>query len=78
MASSTLQNFEQLSYGAPGLSIHRAKATQVIGDAVATRTLTAKESGATCLFDAAAGVVVDERAHVENGIVAAEIGRAHV
>ena len=57
MASSTLQNFEQLSYGAPGLSIHRAKATQVIGDAVATRTLTAKESGATCLFDAAAGVV---------------------
>ena len=57
MASSTLQNFEQLSYGAPNLSIHRAKATQVIGDAVATRTLTARESGATCQFDAAAGVV---------------------
>jgi hypothetical protein len=29
----------------------------VIGDAVATRTLTAKESGATVQFDAAAGVV---------------------
>ncbi len=57
MASSTLQNFEQLSYGAPGLSMHRSKAVQVIGDAVSTRTLTAKEAGATCLFDRAAGVV---------------------
>lgn len=53
MASSTLQNFEQLSYGPAALSMHRAKATQFIGDAVAARTLTAKESGATCLFDAA-------------------------
>lgn len=57
MASNTLQNYEQLSYGPPGLSMHRAKAVQVIGDAAATRTLTAKESGATCLFDSAAGVV---------------------
>jgi len=57
MASNTLQNYEQLSYGGPGLSMHRAKAVQVIGDAVATRTLTAKEAGATCLFDRAAGVV---------------------
>lgn len=57
MASNTLQNYEQVSYGAPGLSMHRAKAVQVIGDAVATRTLTAKESGALCLFDSAAGVV---------------------
>jgi len=57
MASNTLQNYEQLSYGAPGLSMHRSKAVQVIGDAVATRTLTAKESGAICLFDSAAGVV---------------------
>lgn len=57
MASSTLTDFEQLGYRPPGLSMHSAKATQVIGDAVATRTLTIKESGATCLFDAAAGVV---------------------
>lgn len=57
MASNTLQNYEQLSYAGPGLSMHRAKANQIIGDAVATRTLTAKESGASCLFDAAAGVV---------------------
>ncbi len=57
MASSTLQNFEQLGYRPPGLSMHTAKATQVIGDAVATRTLTIKESGATCLFDSASGVV---------------------
>lgn len=57
MASNTLQNYEQLGYGAPGLSMHRAKAVQVIGDAVATRTLTAKEAGATCLLDSAAGVV---------------------
>ena len=57
MGSNTLQNYEQLSYGAPGLSMHRAFATQVIGDAVATRTLTAKESGSLCLFDRAAGVV---------------------
>ena len=57
MASNTIQNYEQVSYGAPSLSMHRAKAVQVIGDAVATRTLLAKEAGATCLFDRAAGVV---------------------
>ena len=34
-----------------------AQAGQVVGEGVATRTLTAKESGASCLFDAAAGVV---------------------
>lgn len=57
MASNTLQNYEQLSYGAPGLSMHRAKAVQIISDGVATRTLTAKEAGAFCAFDLAAGVV---------------------
>lgn len=57
MASNTIQNYEQLSYSAPRLSMHRAKAVQIIGDAVATRTLLAKEAGATCLFDRAAGVV---------------------
>lgn len=57
MASNTLQNYEQLSYGSPGLSMHRAKAVQVISDGVATRTLTAKEAGAICCLDSAAGVV---------------------
>lgn len=56
MASNTLQNYEQLSYGAPGLSMHRGQARQVISDGVATRTLTAKESGALCCLDLAAGV----------------------
>jgi hypothetical protein len=59
MASNTLQNYEQVSgggAGTAGLSMHRAKAVQIIGDAVATRTLTAKEAGATCLLDAAAVV----------------------
>jgi len=57
MASTTDQNYEQVSYGSPGLSQHRAAARKIISDAVATRTLLAKESGALCLFDAAAGVV---------------------
>jgi hypothetical protein len=57
MASNVLQNYEQLSYGSAGLSMHRAKAVQVIGDAVATHVLTAKEAGSLCLFDSAAGVV---------------------
>lgn len=57
MTSNTLQNYEQLSYGAAGLSMHRAQARQVISDGAATRTLTAKESGALCCFDLAAGVV---------------------
>lgn len=57
MASNTLQNYEQLSYGSPGLSMHRGKAVQVISDGVATRTLTAKEAGAICCLDSAAGVI---------------------
>lgn len=56
MASTTDQNFEQLSYGGPSLSQHRAAARKIIGDGVATRTLVAKESGALCLFDTATGV----------------------
>jgi hypothetical protein len=52
-----LQDYEQLSYGGPGLSMHRARAQQIISGVGATRTLTAKESGALCLFDRAAGVV---------------------
>jgi len=57
MASNTLQNYEQLSYGSSGLSMHRAKARQIISDGVATRTLTAREAGALCCFDSAAGVI---------------------
>jgi hypothetical protein len=57
MASSVLQNFEQVSYGSENLAIMRGAARQLIGDAVATRTLTAKESGSVCQFDRAAGVV---------------------
>lgn len=56
MASTTKQNYEQVSYGGAA-SQHCGVHRQIIGDAVATRTLTAKESGALCLFDRAAGVV---------------------
>ncbi len=56
MASTTAQNFEQVGYNG-GLSQQRGAARAIIGEAVATRTLTAKESGALCLFDRAAGVV---------------------
>lgn len=56
MASTVDQNFEQVSYGAPGLSQHRAAARKIIADGVATRTLVAKESGSLCLFDTATGV----------------------
>lgn len=57
MTSTVDQNFEQLSYGGPNFSQHRAAARKIIGDGVATRTLVAKESGALCLFDTATGVV---------------------
>ena len=57
MASTVRQNFEQVSYNGPGLSQHSAAARGIIGDAVATRALTAKESGSLCLLDSAAGVV---------------------
>ena len=57
MASNILQNYEQVSGATSLLTMHRAKAVQVIGDTVATRTLTIKEAGCTALFDSAAGVV---------------------
>jgi hypothetical protein len=55
MASTTAQNYEQSGGGTP----HQVRGLHqvVIGDAVATRTLAAKESGALCLMDSAAGVV---------------------
>jgi len=54
MPSTTAQNFEQVTYSSPNLAQVRSAAKVIIGDAVATRTLTAKESGATILLDAAA------------------------
>lgn len=54
MASTVAQNFEQLSYRGPA-SQHRGNHRQIIGDAVAARTLLAKESGAIILLDIATG-----------------------
>lgn len=54
--STTAQNYEQLSYGGAA-SQWRGQHSQVIADAVATRQLTAKEAGALCMIDSAAGVV---------------------
>lgn len=56
MGSTTAQNFEQVTYGGTA-SQHRGNHRAIIGDAVATRTLVPKESGALCLLDRAAGVV---------------------
>lgn len=48
---------ERLSYGSPAGSIATGLHRQVISEGAATRQLTAKESGALCLFDRAAGTV---------------------
>src|SRR4051812_28789791 len=56
MASSTAQNYEQVSYGG-NASQWRGQHRQIISDGVATRTLTPKEAGARCCFDLAAGVI---------------------
>lgn len=56
MASTTDQNYEQLSYSGPGLSQHKAAARKIISDVAATRALTLKESGSLCAFDLATGV----------------------
>ncbi len=48
---------ERVDYGGPEGSALYGAHRQVIGEAVATRTLTAGESGSLCLFDRAAGVV---------------------
>jgi hypothetical protein len=57
MASTTDQNYEQVSYGGSVPSQHVGAGRKIISDAVSTRTLLSKESGALCLFDRAAGVV---------------------
>lgn len=54
--SNVAQNYEQLSYGG-NASQWRGVHRHIIADAVATRTLLAKEAGALCAFDLAAGVV---------------------
>jgi hypothetical protein len=51
------QDYEQVAYHSSGLSQHCAYAREVISGVGATRTLLAKESGALCLLDRAAGVV---------------------
>ena len=56
MASTVAQDFEQVS-SRSGPAQLRGKAEVIVGDGVATRTLRAEESGTTCLFDLAAGVV---------------------
>lgn len=50
-------NLERTTYGGSSGSIQLGQHRQVIGEAVATRTLTAAESGSLCLLDRAAGVV---------------------
>lgn len=57
MASTSADNYEQVSYYAAAMSQHRGYARHIIGDAVATRQLLPVESGALCLMDRAAGVV---------------------
>lgn len=57
MPSSIKQNYEQVGFSGSEGTMMTGQCRQVIGDAVATRALTAKESGALCLFDRAAGVV---------------------
>lgn len=48
---------ERVDYGNPAGSIQLGQHRQVIKEGVATRQLTAKESGALCCYDRAAGVV---------------------
>lgn len=57
MASTNASNYEQVSYGNSKGSQHIGWNRVIIGDAVATRVLLPKESGALCLLDSAAGVV---------------------
>jgi hypothetical protein len=54
--SSVAQNYEQISYGGSA-SQWRGQHSQIIADAVATRTLLPKEAGSLCLFDTAAGCI---------------------
>ena len=55
MPSTISSNYEQLSSGQPAQV--REQHENIVSDAVATRTLTSQDVGATCLFDRAAGTV---------------------
>lgn len=57
MTSTVRQNYEQLGYNSVSGAQHSSQARVIIGDAVATRVLTGKESGALCLMDVASGVL---------------------
>ena len=52
---TTPTSIERISYGGPDGSLQLGEHRQVIQSVGATRTLLAKESGALCLFDRAAG-----------------------
>lgn len=56
-ASTTAQNYEQTSYRGPNLSQQRAEAREIVATSSAT-TLTAKQSGALVLMDAAVGYTI--------------------
>ena len=52
---TTPTDIERISYGGPTGSLQLGAHLQVIQNAGTTRTLLAKESGALCIFDTAAG-----------------------
>jgi len=52
---NTLNSYDQVGNGKP--SLMRGQHKQIISSSGATRQLLASESGSTCLFDSAAGVV---------------------
>lgn len=56
-SSTTAQNYEQVTYHAPGMAQMRSSAREIIETAAAT-TLTANQSGALVLMDAAAGYTI--------------------
>ena len=56
-ASTTAQNYEQVSYRGPNLSQQRSEARDIVATSAAT-TLTAKQSGALVLMDAAVGYTI--------------------
>lgn len=57
IASTIAAALEKLGYGGSDGCIAVGRHRQVIAEAVATRTLLAKEADSLCLFDRAAGVV---------------------
>lgn len=56
-STTDLAGYEAVGYGGSKGSLQRGSARFIIADAVATRVLLPKESGAMCLFDVAAGTI---------------------